>query len=363
MPVAGVESIYEEIMMMNRSCVSAWARVLLRRSALVFAALACLVLAGMPSAGQAQALQRINVGMQPIVNGPVYIAIKEGYFKQLGLDVNLVKFTSGPAQFAALAGGQIDLAWGGMGAFLIAKANGQDLNFISIFMDYNPLEALVVPASSPVKSIKDLAGKKVGLVTGSDANYGMVKAMEANGMVKGSVDLLGMAPPQQIAALQSGDVDAVYLWEPFLTPLYEKGARPLLKLSDLNPGSAYLGWAGKRAWLDANSDVIIKLLKGWDMGLKKMHEDPELAIRYTLDFAGMNPAQARAIVKGLGNFESTAALDPKSPVYWAKGSPLNKVIHDFLAFGRAQGLVKGNAGLDVDGYVMTRFMKAVADAR
>ncbi len=314
-----------------------------------------------PGRLDAQALKQVNVGMQPILNGPVYIAIREKYFEQLGLNVNLVKFTSGPAQFAALAGGQIDLAWGGMGAFLLAKANGQDLNFISILMDYNPLEALVVPAGSSIKSVVDLVGKKVGLVIGSDAHYGMVRTMQASGIPRDSISLLGMAPPQQIAALQSGDVDAVYLWEPFLTPLYEKGARPLALLSQLNPGSAFLGWAGKRAWLNANADVIVKILKGWNMGLRKMREDPELAIRYTIEFTGMQPAQAHAILKGLGHFDATAALDPKSPAYWAKGSPLNRVMHDFLAFGKEQGLVKGDA--DVDGYVMTSFMRAVADGR
>ena len=105
---------------------------------------AALLLAG---SAQAQALKKVNAGMQPIVNGPIYIAIKEKYFEKLGLDVNLVKFTSGPAQFAALAGGQIDLAWGGMGAFSLAKANGQDLHFVSIFMDYNPLQALLRDAA------------------------------------------------------------------------------------------------------------------------------------------------------------------------------------------------------------------------
>lgn len=338
-----------------------------RRSAVLAGALAVTgVLAlGVPAAAsRAQApLKRVNVGMQPIVNGPIYIALKEKYFEKLGIDLNLVKFTSGPAQFAALAGGQIDLAWGGMGAFLLAKANGQDLNFISVFMDYNPLEALVVPAGSPVRSVKDLAGRKVGLVTGSDAHYGMVRAMQANRMDKGSITLLGMAPPQQIAALQAGDVDALYLWEPFLTPLYEKGARPLLRLSDLDPGSAILGWAGKRAWLEANADVIEKILKGWDLGLKRMREEPGLAVRYTMEFTGMQAAQAQAILKGLGHFGATDAVDPASPVHWAKGSPLNRVMHDFIAFGKEQGLVKPEVEVDVDGYVMTRFMKAAAQGR
>src|SRR5574340_280754 len=93
------------------------------RAALVFV----LALPAVP--GLTQELKRVNVGMQPIVNGPLHIAVREKYFEQLGLDINLVKFTAGPPQFAALAGNQIDLAWGGMGAFLLAKANGQDLNF------------------------------------------------------------------------------------------------------------------------------------------------------------------------------------------------------------------------------------------
>jgi NitT/TauT family transport system substrate-binding protein len=333
-------------------------------SSKLVAGIKMLVLAALSTAAiafnaQAESLQRINVGMQPIVNGPLYIAIKEGYFKKLGLDVNVVKFTSGPAQFAALAGGQVDLAWGGLGTFLIAKANGQDLNFISVFMDYNSLEALVVPAGSAVSSIKGLAGKKVGLVKGSDANYGMAEAMRANGMAADSVQLLNMSPPQQIAALKSGDIAAAYLWEPFLTPLYEKGARTLLKLSDLNPGSAYLGWAGKRSWLDAHSGAIVKLLKGWDMGLKKMHEDPELAIRYSIEFTGMSEAQARAISKGLGYFKSTAALEQGSPAYWAKGSPLNKVMHRFFEFGKKGGLVNHQTAVDVDTLVSRRFMETV----
>ncbi|MEO6985814.1 MAG: NrtA/SsuA/CpmA family ABC transporter substrate-binding protein [Paralcaligenes sp.] len=320
----------------------------------ICAALLFVAFSIMPTTSQGQALKRINVGIQPLVIGPLYIAIKEKYFERLGLEVNLIKFTSGPAQFAALAGGQVDLAWGGLGGFLLAKANGQDLNFISVLMDYNPLEALVVPANSPIKSIKDLAGRKVGLVIGSDAHYGIIKAMRANGMAPGSVTLLGMPPPQQIAALESGNIDAAYSWEPFLTPLYAKGARTLLTSS----GWAYLGWAGKHTWLQANSDLIEKLLKGWNMGLEKMRQDPELAIRYTLEFTGMEPAQARAIFKGAGYFPSAAALDPKNPTYWAKGSALNRNMHDFLAFGREQGLVKSTADVDVDGYVMTKFMKA-----
>jgi ABC-type nitrate/sulfonate/bicarbonate transport system substrate-binding protein len=327
-----------------------------RRVAFVFL---CALL--QPAIGLAQELKTVNVGMQPIVNGPIYIAIKEKYFEQMGLNLNLVKFTSGPAQFAAIAGGQIDLAWGGMGAFLLAKANGQDLNFFAVFMDYNPLEGIVVPAGSTAKAVKDLAGKKVALVQGSDAHYGMLKASRASGMDKSAVQILGMAPPQQVAALESKDVDAIFSWEPFLTPLTQKGATVIFRNNELNPGPAFLGWAGKKEWLEANHDTIVKILKGWNMGLKKMREDPELAIRYSMEWAGMNEAQARAIQKQLVYFDATAAIDPAQPPYWSKGSKLNGLLHDFLEFGQEYKLVKGTT--DVDGYVITRFMQAVKDGK
>jgi NitT/TauT family transport system substrate-binding protein len=309
----------------------------------------------------AQELKTVNVGMQPIVNGPIYIAIKEKYFEKLGLNLNLVKFTSGPAQFAAIAGGQIDLAWGGMGAFLLAKANGQDLNFFAVFMDYNPLEGIAVPAGSPAKSVKDLAGKKVALVQGSDAHYGMLKVLRANSMEKDALQILGMAPPQQVAALESKDVDAIFSWEPFLTPLTQKGAHVIFRNSELDPGPAFLGWAGKKDWLEANRETVVKILKGWDLGLKRMREDPELAIRYSMEWAGMNEAQARAIQKQLVYYDAVAAIDPAQTPYWSKGSKLNGLLHDFLAFGQEYKLVKGTA--DVDGYVMTSFMQAVKDGK
>jgi ABC-type nitrate/sulfonate/bicarbonate transport system substrate-binding protein len=326
-----------------------------------FVAIILLSTLAAPRSGEAGDLKTVNVGMQPIVNGPLFIAIKEKYFEQMGLQLNLIKFTSAPAQFAAIAGGQIDLAWGGLGPFLLAKANGQDLNFFAVFLDYSPLQGIAVPAASTIKTIRDLAGKKIALVQGSDTQYDLFKALQENGMDRNALTILGMAPPQGVAALQSGDVDATFTWEPFLTPLTQQGARVIFRTNQLNSGSAFIGWAGKKAWLDANEDVIVTILKGWNMGLKKMREDPELAIRYSMEWSGINETQARTIQEKLVYYDATAAIDPKQPPYWAKGSKLNVMLHDFLAFGQESKLVKGDT--DVDGYVITRFMQAVKDGK
>jgi ABC-type nitrate/sulfonate/bicarbonate transport system substrate-binding protein len=306
---------------------------------------------------RAQTTLRINAGMLPILNGPVYIALREKYFEKLGLDVNLIKFTSGPAQFAALAGGQSHLGWGGMGAYLIAKANGQDLQSIAVFMDYNKLQALVVPKDSPIKTVKDLQGKKIAAVQGSDAHYGLWKLLQNNGMAKDAAQLVGMTPTQQVASFNAGSVDGVYTWEPFVTPLLQAGGREITRMSDLDPGPSFLNWAGRKEWLEQNPEAIVRLLEGWNLGLAKMKQDPEMAIRYTLDFTGMAREQADAIIKNLVHFEATAALDPQSPAYWAKGSKLHTVLSDFLKFGNEFGLAQKI--INIDDYLMTDFMKRV----
>ncbi|HET8610584.1 MAG TPA: NrtA/SsuA/CpmA family ABC transporter substrate-binding protein [Burkholderiales bacterium] len=334
----------------NRSAAGRFATLLLH--CIGIAAAVAITLGITP----ARSADSISVGYQPIINGPLWIARHEGYFDKLGLKVNWIKFTSGPAQFAALAGGRIDLAWGGVGPQLLAYANGADVHWIATVMDYNKLEALVVPKSSSIKSIKNLTGKKIGLVTGSDAHYGLLKALQANGLTPHSVNILNMQPPQQVAALLNGDIDAAFTWAPFLFQLEDRGAHVIFYNEDLKYGPGYLGWAGKKAWLESHRSDIVKLLHGWDMGLKKMKEDPQLAVRYTVEYTGMDKHQAEEGQKGLRYFPADAMLDPNSPVYWSSTSGLHGFLQDFAKFAQTYKLVK--AAPDVDSYVMTDFAAA-----
>ncbi|HET7635298.1 MAG TPA: NrtA/SsuA/CpmA family ABC transporter substrate-binding protein [Burkholderiales bacterium] len=334
----------------NRSAAGRFATLLLRYIGITAAV--AITLGTTP----ARSADSISVGYQPIINGPLWIARHEGYFDKLGLKVNWIKFTSGAAQYAALAGDRINLAWGGVGPQLLAYANGADVHWIATVMDYNGVEAIVVPPSSTVKSIKELSGKKIGLVTGSDAHYGLLKALQENGMSPHSINILNMQPPQQVAALLNGDVDAVFTWAPFLFQLQDRGAHAIFNNGDLKYGPGYLGWAGKKAWLDRHRSDILKLLRGWDMGLQKMKEAPQLAIRYTVEYTGMDKHQAEEGQKALRYFPADGMLDPNSPVYWSSTSGLHGFLDDYAKFAQTYKLVKSVP--DVDSYMMTDFVKA-----
>lgn len=302
----------------------------------------------------------ISIGYQPIVNGPLWIARHEGYFEKLGLRVNFIKFTSGPAQFAALAGGRINLAWGGISAFMLARANGANIVWIASVEDYNPLEGLVIPKDSPVTSVKQLAGKKVGLVFGSDADYGMHRALQLAGMQLNEVQLLNMAPPQQVAALLNGDIDAAFFWSPFVNQVLDRGGKIIFSNGSLPDGPGFLGWAGQKDWLDAHKSALVKLFRGWDMGYRKMLESPELAAKYSVEYVGISKDTADAMQSKLGYFEAAAMLDAKSRVYFAPGSNVDQMLNRSLAFAIERQLVKGK--VKPEEYVDTAFLQAYLKA-
>ena len=329
----------------------------------VWAALGLLisVVAGLATSGTpAQAQEEISIGYQPIVNGPLWIARHEGYFDKLGLHVNWVKFTSGPPQFAALQGGRVNLAWGGIGPFMLARANGANVVWIATVENYNRLENLVVPAGSPITSIKQLAGKKVALVIGSDTDYGMLTALKNAGMSPGSVEILNMQPPAQVAALLNGDISAAFFWSPFVNQILDRGGKIIYSDGSLPVGPAFLGWAGQQKWLDAHKDALVKLFRGWDMGYQKMLQSPELAVTYSVEYAGMEKHQAESMQAQLRYFKAAAMLDPKSQVYWGPNSGLDRFLHDFLAFGLQRKLI--NNKIDPADYVDVDYLKAYAQS-
>lgn len=305
-----------------------------------------------------RAQEQISIAYQPIVNGPLWVARHEGYFKQLGLDVEFIKFTSGPAQFAALQGGRVNLAWGGIGPFMLARANGANIVWIATVQNYNALEDIVVLKDSAITSVSQLRGKKVGLVVGSDADFGMLQALKQAGMSPDDTEVLNMQPPAQVAALLNGNIDAAFTWSPFLNQILDRGGRSIFSNGSLPVGPAFLGWAGQKEWLDAHKPALARLFRGWDMGYRKMRQSPKLAAEYSVEYAGMTLAQAQAMQARLSYFPAAAMLDPQSKVYFAPNSGLYRLLDEFLAFGAKRALLKGKT--TPAEYVDLDYLKAYA---
>ncbi|MEU5879326.1 ABC transporter substrate-binding protein [Spirillospora sp. NPDC047279] len=179
----------------------------------------------------------ITVGVMPITEGAaVQIAINKGFFKAEGLDVKLRTVTGAAEALPLLKSGQIQLAHGGHVGIIQAHASKTyKLKIVSEASSMTKnLNGVLVPKDSPIKSPKDLAGKKVGTNAIGNQNSLLLRAtLEPFGVKVDEKKDVVVAPfPNQEQLLKQKKVDAVVVPEPFVTQMQQSiGARILTDFS------------------------------------------------------------------------------------------------------------------------------------
>jgi NitT/TauT family transport system substrate-binding protein len=194
-------------------------------AALVTTVSGCGLLSGedssTPPAGTGVEKAKIRLGIIPIVDvAPVHIAIKKGYFRDEGVEVELKAIQGGAAGIPGLVNGELDVTFGNWVSFLAAQAKGAaDLKLVADGYRAKPDMFLVLtPPDSLVKTPQDLAGKKIAVNTRANvAELAVRAALKAKNVDASTVQFTEMPFPDMQAALQRKDIDAAMLVEPFIT--------------------------------------------------------------------------------------------------------------------------------------------------
>ncbi len=192
--------------------------------------------AAKPATPQEKPLQptvAVKSGVLGVVgDGPVYIAIDRGYFKQEGLEVETVRFDSAARMIAPMAAGQLDTGAGAVGAGLFnAIARGipikivADKAHIAPSHEYNPLVARKdLVESGVMKDWKDLKGRNVAITAKAVAPYMyVVKGLEKAGLSLDDINLVEMNYSDMNVGFAKKSIDVAVENEPFATVGLEKG--------------------------------------------------------------------------------------------------------------------------------------------
>jgi NitT/TauT family transport system substrate-binding protein len=139
------------------------------------------------------------------------IANQKGWFKDAGVDAQLVWFDYGPS-IDAFSAGKIDadciVASDAMGT----GAGGAPSKFVAL-IDYSDGSDMII-GKAGVGSIKDLKGQKVGIELTLVEHMLLVEALAENGMTPNDVTLVGTPTNNTPQTLASGSVAAVGAWYP-----------------------------------------------------------------------------------------------------------------------------------------------------
>ena len=162
----------------------------------------------------------------------VWVAQQRGIYAKNGIDAKISFFNSGAESIPAMQGGAVDVLLSIPGIGMLAMERGIDL--AAIFQDEiahaaPPDSASVqVMDSSPVRSLADLRGKKVGVGGLATQNTIAVKMLlDKAGVDLSSVSFAEVPFTAMVNAIKAGHVDAVVPVDPFTTQLRLSGGRVL----------------------------------------------------------------------------------------------------------------------------------------
>lgn len=134
-----------------------------------------------------------------------------GYFKDTGITLKNVGYAQGgPASLFALASGDVELGSAATAAVLNSIAGGNDFvaAYASNGIDKTTESIFYTLEGSPIKSIKDLAGKTIAVNTlGAHLDYTVRQALHSVGLPENAAKLVVVPGPQLDQVLRSRQVD------------------------------------------------------------------------------------------------------------------------------------------------------------
>lgn len=207
----------------------------------------------------------LKIGVMPAVDAaPIFIAEKNGYFEELGIDVEIEIYSNPQNRQSALQSGEID---GAMTDFIAVATNvngGFDIKATTMTDGSFPI--LAAAGGAEKKEIK------VGLMEVSVTNYLVDQWLGADYQVE---KVFITEIPARMAALETGDIDMGIFPEPVASGGERKGLTKLIFGAEDEFSSQCMVFTGKA--IAAKPETIKAFHEAYNKAVAAINENPEIA--------------------------------------------------------------------------------------
>ena len=218
--------------------------------------------------------------------GPLYLARDLGYFKEEGVEVELIVTEEKSLQMATLMGGKVEAVAGTVDEYLLYMKPESCLRYVVALDESNGGDGIV--ALKEIESVKDLKGRTVAANEGSVSQFWLNVLLKEAGLSQSDVNFVNMTATDAGTAFVAGRVDAAVTWEPHLTEGKQTDHGHLLVDSSATPGVIVDVIAVLCETAENRADEIKGIVRGWNRAV---------------DYWTSNPANANEIMaKGVGGW-------------------------------------------------------------
>jgi ABC-type nitrate/sulfonate/bicarbonate transport system substrate-binding protein len=261
----------------------------------------------------------VSIAWQPAVSiPPFYAAEKNGLFEQAGLVPKYLKFLSGPAIFASLQSGDVDVAEMGALPAIVGRSQGIAMRIVALSGDASANYTLI--GRPGIRSMADLKGKKIVAVTGSNYHFVLAKSLERAGLTFKDIEHVNLSPGDTVPAFRNGDVDAVWLASPWTERLVEVGG---VRVTDA-PAEGILApsiWVARVDWMKKYPDGMLRWMKAMEAGLMDYRRDPSTIAAIAAERMAIPKSDVEAVMKQVKVSTFKEQVSPEHPLSLTKGFP------------------------------------------
>lgn len=318
-------------------------------TALLAAGMAGCTSAGDETPGGSADGEVLTIGLTYTPNiqfSPFYVAVEQGYFEELGLNVELRHHGQSEDLFGALQSGTEDLVYAGGDEIVQARSNGIDV--VSVATLYNEYPAaLIVPEDSPMQTAADVRGHSIGTPGPFGQTYfALLALLQNNGMTEADIDLQAIGFTQQ-AALTSGKVEGVMGFVNNDAVQFEQAGFPVRVIDVFTDEQQLVGPAmgASQATIDARADELALVNQALEKATRFVIDSPA----ETVDLSGAHiPTLTSDEAKGaaLATLEATVPLlEPASGAGVFENRP--EIWTAMVAFMGENGLL-GDTEIDAE---------------
>lgn len=205
--------------------------------------------------------KEIRIGFQ---KAGLFPAVKqrqtlEKIFKARGIEVRWVEFQFGPPILEAINTGNVDFGYTGDAPPIFAQAARANLLYVAAVPSVGYNQGIVVADNSPIKTLADLKGKKVGFAKGSSAHNTIIAALEKAGLTYADITPVYLGPADAVAAFAGGNIDAWSIWDPYLSLAENKTARVIAFSKDVQQSNSF--FLANKDFTSKHGDIVALLNK------------------------------------------------------------------------------------------------------
>lgn len=250
----------------------------------------------------------LGIQMSPAM-ALVMVAKDKGCFDQAGVDVELKGFTAGKFALQAFMGGSLDFAVAGEVPTTLATLQGNKLIVLSQVVERTHTEVRVVARRdgniNDPKTYFSSKRRKLATSFGGGPEFYTYNFLKKNGLT-GKVTVLSQQPADMPAALVSGSVDAIAIFDPFAYIAEQRLGKDGITFADADLYSELYVLIAKPGDPTQKKQVVDALLKGLVKAKEAIQQDPEGAKQIVLKYT----KQDRAVIDGIWkNFVFAPALN------------------------------------------------------